>query len=94
MWSRIISSQRRCSGVNLFTSTFLLSDPGFEVCVNALGERDEFVVLMDGEADEGYEIGQDPFRGCAFDLRLVEGGVGLPELGFGPEVRRFLDRVR
>ena len=77
----------------LFTAGFLLRQPGFEVGIDALGEWDEFVVLVDGEADEGDEIGQDAFRGCSFDLGLIEGGVGLPELGFGPEMRRLLDRV-
>ena len=41
-----------------------------KVCVNSLGERDEFVVLMDGEADEGYEVRQDAFAvvPLTFDL--------------------------
>ena len=80
-------------GSELLAAGFLLRQPGFEVGVDALGEWDEFVVLMDGEADEGDEVGQDAFRGGSFDLGLIESGVGLPELGFGPEVRRFLDRV-
>ena len=80
-------------GGELLACAFLLRQPRFEVRVDALGEWDEFVVLVDGEADEGDEVGQDAFRGRAFDLGFIEGGVGLPELGFGPEMRWFLDRV-
>ena len=80
-------------GGELLACTFLLRQPGFEVRIDALGEWDEFVVLVNGEADEGDEVGEDAFRGRAFDLGFIEGGVGLPELGFGPEVRRLLDGV-
>ena len=80
-------------GCELLACSFLLRQPRFEVRVDSLGEWDEFVVLVNGEADEGDEVGEDALRGRAFDLGFIEGGVGLPELGFGPEVRRLLDGV-
>ena len=55
-------------GCELLTAYFLLGQPGFEICIDALGERDEFVVLVDCKADEGDEVGQDASRGCSFDL--------------------------
>jgi hypothetical protein len=48
---------------------------------------------MDGEADEGNQVRQDPLAVCAFDLRFLQRRVGLPELGFVPEVRRLFDGV-
>ncbi len=80
-------------GSELFAGGFLLSQPRFEVGVDPLGKGNKFVVLVDGEANERDEIRQDPLGGCALNLGLIESGVGLPELGFGPEMWRFLDRV-
>ncbi len=48
---------------------------------------------MRGEADEGDEVGEDAFAASAFDLRFLQRGVGLPELGFVPEVGWLFDRV-
>ena len=48
---------------------------------------------MDGEADEGDEVCEDAFAARAFDLRLLQRSIGLPELGFVPEVGRLFDGV-
>ena len=48
---------------------------------------------MRGEADEGDEVCEDAFAARAFDLRLLQRGVGLPELGFVPEVGRLFDGI-
>ncbi len=48
---------------------------------------------MCGKADEGDEVREDAFAARAFDLRLLQRGVGLPELGFVPEVGRLFDGV-
>ncbi len=62
-----------------------------KLALTRLGERDQLVVLVHGEADEGDEVGEDALAAGAFDLVFLQRGVGLPELGFGPEVRRRLD---
>src|SRR6266498_3534544 len=80
-------------GSEFFSSSFLLGHPGLEIGVHTLGKWDEFVVLVDRKANEGDEISEDPLSGCALNLGLIEGGVCLPELGFGPEMWRFLDSV-
>ena len=72
---------------------FLLRQPGFEVGVDPLGKWHQFVVLMRGEADEGDEVGEDALAARAFDLRLLQRGIGLPELGFVPEIGRLFDGV-
>ena len=57
-------------GGEFLTSDFLLRQPGFEVGVDAFGERDEFVVLMDGEANERDEVGQDALAVVPLTLDL------------------------
>jgi hypothetical protein len=52
----------------LFPGGFLLRQPGFEVCIDAFGEWDEFIVLVDGKADERNQVGQDTLGGCSLDL--------------------------
>jgi len=47
--------------------------------------------LVYGEADEGDQIRQDAFSAGAFDFGLFKRGIGLPELGFVPQVRGLLD---
>ena len=71
----------------------LLCQPGVEVGVDAFGERDEFVVLVDGEAHQRDQVGEDAAAAGAFDPGLFQRGVGLPELGFVPQVGRGLDPV-
>ncbi len=68
-------------------------EPRLEVGVDALGERDEFVVLVDGEAHQRHEVGEDALAAGAFDLACFQRGVGLPELGFVPQVGRLFDGV-
>ncbi len=48
---------------------------------------------MRGEADEGNQIREDALAARAFDFRLLQRGIGLPELGFVPEIGRLLDGV-
>ena len=48
---------------------------------------------MRGEPDEGHEVRQDALAACAFDLRLLQRGIGLPELGFAPKIGRLFDGV-
>ena len=48
---------------------------------------------MRGEADEGDEVREDALAARAFDLRLLQRGVGLPELRFVPEIGRLFDGV-
>ncbi len=74
-------------------NALLLEQPCIEIRVHPLGERHQFVVLVDGEADEGDEIGQDSLAARAFDFRLLQCGIGLPELRFVPQVGRFFDGV-
>ena len=63
-------------------------EPRLEVGVDAFGEWDEFVVLVDGEAHEGHKLGEDALGAGAFDSGFFQRGVGLPELGFVPQVRQ------
>ena len=46
---------------------------------------------MRRKSDEGDEVSQDALAARAFDLRFLQCGVGLPELGFVPEVGRLFD---
>ncbi len=48
---------------------------------------------MHGETNEGNEVRQDALAARAFDLRLLQRRVGLPELGFVPEIGRLFDGV-
>ena len=64
----------------------LLCQPGFEVGVDALGKGHEFVVLVHGEAHQAHQVGEDAAAAFAFDLALVQSGVGLPQLPFGPQM--------
>ena len=48
---------------------------------------------MRGEPDEGDEVREGALRARAFDLGLLQGRVGLPELGFVPEIGRLFDGV-
>ncbi len=68
-------------------------EPGLEVRVDALGEGDEFGVLVDGEMHEGYEVGEDAFAAGASDLGFLYGGVGVPDLRFIPQVVRLFNGV-
>ena len=72
--------------VNFFPLALLLRQPSLEVGVDPLGKRHELVVLVHGEAHEGDEVGEDALAARAFDLGLLQRGVGLPELRFVPEV--------
>jgi hypothetical protein len=47
--------------------------------------------LVNGKTDEGNEVRQNALPARAFDLGLLQCGVGLPELGFVPEIGWFLD---
>ena len=67
--------------------------PCLEVGVDPFRERHEFVVLVDGEAHERYQIGEDTAAAGAFDLAGLQRGVGLPELGFVPQVGWLFDGV-
>lgn len=73
--------------------TGLGREPRLEVGVDTLGKRDELVVLVDGEAHERYEIGEDAPPAGTLDPGFLQRGVGVPELGFGPQVGRLLDGV-
>ena len=67
--------------------------PCLEVGVDPLGEGNEFVVLVDGEAHQRNQVGEDAAAAGAFDLAGFQRGVGLPELGFVPQVGRLFDGV-
>ena len=73
--------------------TLLLPQPRVEVSVDLLGEWHQLTVLVDGEADEGDEVCENTLAARAFDLRLLQCRIGLPELGFVPEIGRFFDGV-
>jgi hypothetical protein len=70
---------------------FLLRESGFEVGGDALGEGYKLVLLVHGIAYQRDEVGEDAALACALDIALVERRISLPELRFGPEVRRGLD---
>ena len=57
-----------------------------------VGVGDELVVLVEGDADERDEVGEDALAGAAH-LRAVERLVRLPELLRRPLVRRPADRL-
>ena len=71
----------------------LLRHPRLEVGGHALGVRHQLVLLVHGVAHQRDEVGEDAPGARALDLGLVQRGVGLPELAFGPQVRRGLQRV-
>ena len=71
----------------------MLRHPRLEVGHDALGVRHQLVLLVHGVAHQRDEVGEDALGALAFDLGLVQCGVGLPELAFGPQVRRGLQRV-
>ncbi len=71
----------------------LLSQPRREIGIDPLGERDEFVVLMDGEADKRDQVREDAFAGRALNLGFLQRRVGLPKLRFVPEVRRLFNGI-
>lgn len=76
----------------LFPSALLLSQPSFEAGIDLLGKWSQLAVLVYGETDEGNQIGENTLAAGSFDLRLLlQRGVGLPELGFIPEIGRLLD---
>ncbi len=74
-----------------FPAVFLLGQPGFEIDLDLLGEGDQFIVLVHGEADKGNEIREDAFGTGSFDFGFFQGSIGLPELGFVPEIGRLFD---
>jgi hypothetical protein len=49
--------------------------------------------MVDGEADEGNKVRQNPFATSTLHSRLLQCRVGLPKLRFVPEIRWLLDGV-
>ena len=82
-----------CSSVNFFPLLSCSPSHALKLALTRLGEWHEFVVLVDGEAHQRHEVGEDAFGAGAFDLGFFQRGVGLPELGFVPEVGRLFDGV-
>ena len=70
----------------------LLEQPGVVALADEVGVGDELVVLVERDADEGDEVGEDALAGAAH-LRAVELLVRLPELLGRPLVRRPADRL-
>ena len=70
----------------------LLEEPGVVAVADEVGVGDELVVLVEGDADEGDEVGEDALAGAAH-LRAVELLVRLPELLGRPLVRGPADRL-
>src|SRR5579859_4096305 len=61
-----------------YPATALLAwQPDLEVGVDPLGEGDEFVVLVDGEAHERHEVGENAAARGAPNLGFFQRGVGL-----------------
>ncbi len=48
---------------------------------------------MSGEADKGDEVRENALAACTFDLGLLQGRIGLPELGFVPKIGRLFDGI-
>jgi hypothetical protein len=46
---------------------------------------------MGSKADEGHEVREDALAACAFDRRLLQRGISLPELGFVPKIGRLFN---
>ena len=65
-------------GERLFAARGRSYKPGVEVGIDAFGERDEFVVLVDGEAHERHEVGEDASAAGAFDSGFFQRGVRVP----------------
>ena len=99
MCSAIISSHQRCSSVKGIGFPPSRDDGcccaihALKLAVTRLGVGHQFVVLVHRVAHQRHEVGEDAAAARAFDLALVQRGVGLPELAFGPQVRRGLQRV-
>lgn len=55
----------------LTLTDLLLYQPCVEVGIHLFGEGNQLIILMDGEADEGYEVGENTFAACTFDLGLL-----------------------
>ena len=71
----------------------LLEEPGVVALADEVGIRHELVLLVERDADERDEVGEDALAGAAH-LRAVELLVGLPELLGRPLVGRPADRLR
>jgi len=74
-------------------SFFLLPQPNRKVGVDLFRKWHQLILLMGGKANEGDQVGQNTLAARAFDLRLLQCGLVLPELGFIPEVGRLFDGV-
>ena len=74
------------------SGVLLLEEPGVVALADEVGVGHELVFLVEGDADEGDEVGEHAVAGAAH-LRAVELLVGLPELVGCPLVRRTADRL-
>ncbi len=59
MWSRMRSSQSSCSAVKVRPAFSCCRSHALVPLAHLIGVRHEFVFLVEGDADEGDEVGED-----------------------------------